>query len=286
MCIRDRKNARGGIAEMIHFVSQLQHYILFEVIEAGWEGLQKALRTPDATLDDLISAHGAYLRSITRKGLLAPSGSQASSSTAPDFTAQLHELLKLMLSYKDAVDSLYSFSVAEFTRRQDLAAKIETRTAAGTWGVTEKDDHRASSRRQNDREDNDSPIPPLLPFSSNTTAADETAILTSLRQRLQTLATDFRARVNILLGDLAYQPDVDMRFLGVVMNFNDVYAPVRRGHGHHVHGGAAKRRQQQQQEREKEGGEREKGKGKERERVKRTRDEGEANGGAAASKEG
>jgi gamma-tubulin complex component 3 len=27
---------------------------------------------------------------------------------------------------------------------------------------------------------------------------------------------------------LAYQPDVDMRFLGVVMNFNDVYQPVRK----------------------------------------------------------
>ena len=32
----------------------------------------------------------------------------------------------------------------------------------------------------------------------------------------------------MLLGDLAYQPDVDMRFLGVVMNFNEVYTPVRR----------------------------------------------------------
>jgi len=30
------------------------------------------------------------------------------------------------------------------------------------------------------------------------------------------------------LGDLQYQPDVDMRFLGVVMNFNDVYQPVRK----------------------------------------------------------
>jgi gamma-tubulin complex component 3 len=34
--------------------------------------------------------------------------------------------------------------------------------------------------------------------------------------------------VQILLGDLAYQPDVDMRFLGVAMNFNDVYQPTRR----------------------------------------------------------
>ncbi|KAG9565475.1 hypothetical protein KCU97_g16837, partial [Aureobasidium melanogenum] len=249
------------------------------------------MRTPDATLDDLISAHGAYLRSITRKGLLAPSGSQASSSTAPDFTAQLHELLKLMLAYKDAVDSLYSYSVAEFTRRQDLAAKIETRTAAGTWGVTEKDENefgsshmsntnKRSSRRTNDR-DNESPIPPLLPItSSGNAAADEAAILSSLRQRLHSLATDFRARVNILLGDLAYQPDVDMRFLGVVMNFNDVYAPVRRG---------GRRRQTNAKEgshhHERDVNDKvSKEKGKERERVKRMRDESEANGGA--SKEG
>jgi len=34
--------------------------------------------------------------------------------------------------------------------------------------------------------------------------------------------------VCLLLGDLAYQPDVDMRFLGVVMNFNDVYVPARK----------------------------------------------------------
>ena len=40
----DWKTARGGVAEMIHFVCQLQHYILFEVIEAGWEGLQRAIR--------------------------------------------------------------------------------------------------------------------------------------------------------------------------------------------------------------------------------------------------
>ena len=30
----------------------------------------------------------------------------------------------------------------------------------------------------------------------------------------------------MLLYDLAHQPDVDMRFLGVVMNFNEVYRPV------------------------------------------------------------
>jgi gamma-tubulin complex component 3 len=49
-----------------------------------------------------------------------------------------------------------------------------------------------------------------------------------LQERLRQLGSGFRQRLQILLGDLAYQPDVDMRFLGVSMNFNDVYQPVRR----------------------------------------------------------
>lgn len=228
----DWKSARGGLAEMVHFVDQLQYYILFEVIEAGWEGLQKAIRKPDATLDTLISAHTSYLRSITRKGLLGGGG-------GIDFTAQLHELLKLMLAYRDALDSLYSYSVAEFTRRQEMAAKIETRTKAGRWGITEADDDAApsplfpSSSKGRPRAGEgltDSPIPPLLPLSGG--AEGERNMLDQLRQRLKSLEKDFRARVNILLGDLAYQPDVDMRFLGVVMNFNDVYQPVRRKRQH------------------------------------------------------
>jgi gamma-tubulin complex component 3 len=222
------KRARGGLAEMIHFVDQLQYYILFEVIEAGWEGLQKAIRKPDATLDTLISAHTSYLRSITRKGLLG--------GGAVDFTTQLHELLKLMLAYKDAVDGLYSYSVAEFTRRQDVAARIETRTRAGRWGITEADEDApsplfpSSAGRRGGREPRadltDSPIPPLLPLQSG--AEGERNMLEQLRQRLKALEVEFRAKVNVLLGDLAYQPDVDMRFLGVVMNFNEVYEPVRR----------------------------------------------------------
>lgn len=228
----DWKSARGGLAEMVHFVHQLQYYILFEVIEAGWEGLQRAMKKPDATLDTLISAHTAYLRSITRKGLLG-----GGSAVNIDFTAQLHELLKLMLAYRDAVDGLYSYSVAEFTRRQEMAAKIETRTKAGRWGMTEADEEAPSplfpsskGRPRTGEGVTDSPIPALLPLASG--AEGERNMLEQLRQRLKSLETDFRTRVNVLLGDLAYQPDVDMRFLGVVMNFNEVYTPVRRRRQH------------------------------------------------------
>ncbi|KAI9694552.1 MAG: Microtubule-nucleating Tub4p (gamma-tubulin) complex component [Bathelium mastoideum] len=212
---KDWKKARCCIAEMIHFVCQLQYYILFEVIESSWDQLQTAIQKPDCTLDDLISAHSEYLTAITRKGLLG--------STTTDFTSQLHELLKVMLAYKDVVDGLYSFSVSEFTRRQEFNARIETRTAQGQWGITERDEEDFNSPQDNKRNplrDTDSPFP--------ITSTSEDDMLPALRLRLASLSLDFRSKVNVLLGDLAYQPDVDMRFLGVVMNFNDVYKPVRR----------------------------------------------------------
>ncbi|KAK0917385.1 Microtubule-nucleating Tub4p (gamma-tubulin) complex component [Friedmanniomyces endolithicus] len=231
----DWKNARLGLAGMVHLVDQLQYYILFEVIEASWSGLQKAIQNPASgtvTLDTLISAHTAYLRSITRKGLLGGAG-------GVDFTAQLHELLKLMLNYRDAVDGLYSFSVAEFTKRQEMSARIETRTRAGRWGLTEADEDdddavsagnaksKGAGRPRRGEGLNESVIPPLLPLGGGG-ADGERNVLEQLRQRLRSLEVDFKARVNVLLGDLAYQPDVDMRFLGVVMNFNNVYSPARK----------------------------------------------------------
>lgn len=236
---KEWKTARCCIAEMVHFVNQLQYYILFEVIEASWDQLHAAIHKSDCTLDDLIEAHTKYLKAITHKGLLGSSRQNSTTGHREDvFTAQLHELLKIMLAYKEAVEGLYSFSVAEFTRRQELSAKIETRTAQGKWGLTEKDDEDLNSPSPfapNDRSaahrGTDSPFP----ISGLSLSADD-AMLPALRKRLTELSADFRSRVNNLLGDLAVQPDVDMKFLAVVMNFNDVYTPKKRRREHHKAG--------------------------------------------------
>ena len=246
----DWKSARCVIAEMIHFINQLQYYILFEVIEASWDTLQASVHRADATLDDLISAHTKYLRAITHKGLLGSVRTNSQGHREDVFTTQLHELLKLMLAYKDAVDGLYSFSVAEFTRRQELAAKIETRTARGQWGLTEKDEEdlnspspffASSATNALHGRSTDSPLPTaalaalgLQPHSSSSSgpgAGVDDNMLPALRKRLADLSADFKTRVNNLLGDLAVQPDVDMKFLGTVMNFNDVYTPRKRRRG-------------------------------------------------------
>jgi gamma-tubulin complex component 3 len=60
-----------------------------------------------------------------------------SQSNDESFLGQLHEILKLMLHYKDAVDGLYGYSIAEFTRQQERSARIEAKTKQGDWSILE-----------------------------------------------------------------------------------------------------------------------------------------------------
>ncbi|CCF34622.1 Spc97/Spc98 family protein [Colletotrichum higginsianum] len=205
------KSTRGILAEMIHFIGQLQYYILFEVIESSWNELQKRVHREGCTLDDLIKAHTRYLNDITHKGLLGARRSirHADMATGEDdrtsYLSQLGDLLRAMLSYRDSVDGLYSWSVSDFTRRQEAdVMRMSTR------GVRHQ---KKPSEPGGDGEDDNPAVASEFPV---------------LQDRLRQLGATFRSRLQILLGDLAYQPDVDMRFLGVAMNFNDVYQPSRR----------------------------------------------------------
>jgi gamma-tubulin complex component 3 len=213
------KVTRGVLAEMIHFIGQLQYYILFEVIESSWDELQTAIHKEGCTLDDLIKAHTKYLNAITHKGLLGAKKKYHGEVDDNTFMVQLGEILRLMLSYRDAVDGLYSWSVSDFTRRQGADVRSEAQSRR------EDDDGMLINTPATTRRG-----PRHLADSTPATVADESIAdeFPVLQERLQALGGHFRSRVCLLLGDLAYQPDVDMRFLGVVMNFNDVYQPVRK----------------------------------------------------------
>lgn len=221
------KSARCTISEMTHFTRQLLSYILSSVIESAFTTLVARITSPTATLDDLISAHSSYLKSITRKGLLSSTGQPTGSLP---FATQLHELLKLMLSYRDTVEGLYALCVTDATRETERRARIERRTARGEWGTGDRDDN---TRPHSSEADSPFPPPPLLTIGANGVALNDAGVTgetsaSVLRTRLRTLSSDFRTKLCGLLGDLAHQPDPDLRFLGVFMNFNDVYRVVRR----------------------------------------------------------
>lgn len=212
------KLTRGVLSEMIHFIGQLQYYILFEVIESSWDELQAEIHKDGCTLDDLIKAHTKYLNSITHKGLLGAKKKHHGENEENTFMAQLGEILRLMLNYRDAVDGLYSWSVSDFIRRQGAGVQREFLGR---------------------REEDDRPISPITPNPNTPGRTTELSLFSQigdtisdefpvLQERLGKLGGHFKTRVCLLIGDLAYQPDIDMRFLGVAMNFNDFYQPVRK----------------------------------------------------------
>lgn len=213
------KSTRGVLAEMIHFIGQLQYYILFEVIESSWDELQTAIHKEGCTLDDLIKAHTKYLNSITHKGLLGAKKKHHGDIDENTFMVQLGEILRLMLSYRDSVDGLYSWAVSDFTRRQGVDVRSEV------IGRREDDDGMFINTPATTRRGLRHPQDSTPATASDDAISDEFPVL---QERLQALGAQFKTRICLLLGDLAYQPDVDMRFLGVAMNFNDVYTPARK----------------------------------------------------------
>ena len=199
------------------------------------------------------SSHRPNTTTATAAGIATSSSSSHSSLSAhaPDFPAQLHELLKTMLAYRDAVDGLYSFSVAEFTRRQE-------RSASSFFGFDEaketSETNRTNVKSNSNGNSNDGSLHAGGGGGGAAAAAAgedgedaEDPMLPALRVRLAGLATDFRSRVHVLLGDLYAQPDPDLRWLAMVMNFNDVYGVVGRG-------GGRRRRERGEREREGKGG--------------------------------
>lgn len=58
------------MAEMIHFIRQMQAYCQLEVIECSWKNLVEFIQRKEGDLDALIEAHRSYLDRMVKKVLL------------------------------------------------------------------------------------------------------------------------------------------------------------------------------------------------------------------------
>lgn len=84
--------------EMNHFVTNLQYYIMFEVLECSWSDFLQGMDSA-CDLDELIAAHEKYLDSIIEKSLLGER-SQLLCKT-------LCSLFDLILRFRGLADRLY-----------------------------------------------------------------------------------------------------------------------------------------------------------------------------------
>lgn len=84
--------------EMNHFVTNLQYYIMFEVLEVSWSNFSNEMEAAK-DLDDLLAAHEKYLHSIFEKSLLGERSQSLSKS--------LFVLFDLILRFRSHADRLY-----------------------------------------------------------------------------------------------------------------------------------------------------------------------------------
>lgn len=87
---------RLAMAQMIHFINELQYYIIFEVIETSWTKLQEKL-VAQVTVDELQNLHQQFLQDIMSKGLLH----------TDNLVADLHSLLKHAIKMSGLVDGVF-----------------------------------------------------------------------------------------------------------------------------------------------------------------------------------
>ncbi|KAF9104577.1 Gamma-tubulin complex component 3 [Mortierella sp. AM989] len=186
-------------SEMIHFLYQLQYYILFEVLECSWDELLKAIWNNTTDLDSLIEAHAKYLRDVTSKGLLA-------ASHDLNMMPRLLELLGTILNYKIAQDNLYNYALAEIERRGRLAQTADRRTRLGQWGLTDQDE----TLDRIPEEQFEELVPGLL-------------------RTLNKYSAQFKRELSDLLITLSADGDSDLRFLSFRLDFNEFYLGSLKG---------------------------------------------------------
>ncbi|KAI7729463.1 hypothetical protein M8C21_020370 [Ambrosia artemisiifolia] len=93
--------------EMNHFLTNLQYYIMFEVLEVSWANFSDEMEA-SKDLDDLLSAHDKYLHSIVEKSLLGERSQALYKS--------LFMLFDLILRFRSHADRLYE-GIYEFQAR-------------------------------------------------------------------------------------------------------------------------------------------------------------------------
>ena len=132
---------------MLHFVSNLQSYLMFEVLERGWEALESSLGRA-RTLDDVIRAHDLYLDGIVEKALLGPPGGDGPAGEEDGgggggfatLERLLRRLLATALRFGKFQEHIFANSIRGLDRAARVRRRVEERADRGDWGRTTLDE--------------------------------------------------------------------------------------------------------------------------------------------------
>eukprot|EP00887_Chlorella_sp_A99_P006021 scaffold27.g6021.t1 len=128
-------------ADMAQFLTSLQYYLLFEVLEPGWARLLAALPAV-ASLDSLIALHKQALREISEGMFLAEPAGMGEAGTAAgggaaagiaDVQAALRATLRAVLDLAGPVRRLSALVEQAVAEQQLYVQRVRESEEAGAW---------------------------------------------------------------------------------------------------------------------------------------------------------
>lgn len=172
------------MAEMIHFIRQMEAYCQLEVIECSWKILLDFVQKKEGDLDALIQAHRQFLDRMVKKVLLL----STKSGREENILNQVREIFSIILQFREATDDFYNYSLSESARRD-----AERDEARGVFtGLQRGPQH-----------------PP--------------GYLPDILGRIRDYSSAFSEKAQGIVHALQSHTDLDCRFLGIRLSFSDFY---------------------------------------------------------------
>jgi len=117
---------------MLHVISNLQNYLMFEVLEGGWEALVQSMGKA-RSLDDLIRAHDFYLNEIVDKALLS-NEDDGQNSNGRHLEDLLRKLLSIALNFGKFQDHIFRNSLAGLDKAAKIRREVREKAEKGDYG--------------------------------------------------------------------------------------------------------------------------------------------------------
>jgi gamma-tubulin complex component 3 len=178
-------------AEMIHFIHQMQYYILFEVIECSWAALQRRVQQA-AALDDILDAHHDFLEAIQVGTFL----DEKNSGLHVNLTSVYRSIMKL----EEWQECFYASVYKEHASRQKFEEQIVKSEKTGKYGI------KAEQRLERDEE--------LKIFEQT---------LFTYQKSLEAIGKEYGTSVRRFLLMLTSTNDHNLQLFGIRLDFNEYY---------------------------------------------------------------
>jgi len=123
---------------MLHFLTNLQSYLMFEVLESGWKDLANKLKGAK-TLDEVITSHDEYLDDILAKSLVGEASSSGAEGGGNELPKQLRSVLIAAFRFCTMHDKIFSEGVETIQKATEKRRGAQKRSAVGGWGFKEFD---------------------------------------------------------------------------------------------------------------------------------------------------